>query len=205
MRRSAFTLIEVLISIFITGLIILYLYETVAILNKSDTHLQQQDNNREIQHKIKNLLMLDFMQVDVSATLVSTEDNETNTTKSEYVMYQVPIDINHSRDYDHVTLHTYNSLHNLKVPEVHYLVMKNENTLLRTEWVPQTHTPMQIPLNQESVFFAKHDAIVKNLEYFKVYCAEKKNRLLIAYKQKEKAPFIYELFIPSGSCRQNLE
>ena len=186
----------------ITGLIVTYLYETLAILNKTDRTLYHSDQKRLVNHQIKNLFMLDFMQVDIQTKLISRKD-ENNKTITKVEMTQVPIDINHSRDFDHVKIVTTNSLHNLKVPEVHYLVLKKENTLLRTEWIPQSDVNMQIPLNSETIYYAKFDKIIHNVEFFKVYCSKKRNRLLLTYKIKEKEPFVYELFIPSGSCKEN--
>jgi prepilin-type N-terminal cleavage/methylation domain-containing protein len=118
--RAAFTLIEVLISIALMGLILPALYSSVDLLRDSNSHLFDylQKSKKEI--RATQTLYLDIASSDGNLTLSNSE-------------------------FDGICMEsTKNSLYELASAKVCWLVLKREHTLIRVEG-----SDYQIPLNEE--------------------------------------------------------
>ena len=100
MKKSGFTLIEMMIAIAIFAIISLFLYQTYNSFHRSGKQLQHQSDMIVRFEKIKKVLYLDFaLSLDKNATIINQE-----------------------RDEDTVILHTSNSLHKRINPYVAYVL-----------------------------------------------------------------------------------
>ena len=108
-KRPAFTLIEVLISIALLGIILPALYQTVDLLRDSNAHLFSYLEKAKKVTKATDTLYLD---------LVSSDGN-ISIQKDEYSRVCIE--------------QTKNSLYALSVAKVCWLVLKKEKTLVRVE------------------------------------------------------------------------
>ncbi len=109
LRRSAFTLIEVLISIALLGIILPSLYQTVDLLRDSNSHLFSYLEKAKKVTKATDTLYLDLL----------SSDGNISIKKDEYSRVCIE--------------HTKNSLYALAVAKVCWVVLKKDNTLARIE------------------------------------------------------------------------
>ena len=114
LRRPAFTIIEVLIAIALMGIILPALYEAVALLRDSNTHLFKHLEKAKKVSQATDTLYLDLI----------SSDGNISIKKDEYAR----VCIENCR----------NSLYALSVAKVCWVVLKKEKTLLRVEGVDYT-------------------------------------------------------------------
>ena len=165
--KKAFTLIELIISILLIGLIVTYLFETLGVLKKSDKKLEAKREKRELMLKIKQSIYLDILQA-----------NDVNISKTN------------NKNIDLLTLkETKNSLHNLDMPDVIYLVDK-KNRLIRVEGYN-----IKLPLNTQTLYTVKFDEVLDNIEFFKIYKSKKKDKILIYLKSQKLPEIFFEMFV----------
>jgi len=107
--RSAFTLIEVLISIALMGIIIVALFSTVTMMQDSNTHLLEYLEKSKKITKATKVLYLD----------IASSDGNITIKRDEFAR----ICINETR----------NSLYGLTLAKVCWVVLKKQNTLARIE------------------------------------------------------------------------
>ena len=108
-KRPAFTIIEVLIAIALMGIILPALYESVALLRDSNTHLFENLEKAKKESKASNTLYMDL----------ASSDGNISIKKDDFSR----VCIENSK----------NSLYGLSVAKVCWLVLKKEKTLLRVE------------------------------------------------------------------------
>ena len=168
MKRSGFTLIELIISIAIIALIVTYLYQSLNVLKNANDHLADKDAVRAYETGIKKLFLLEIMQ--------STDVNISQTDH---------------KNFDLLTLTSSNSLHNIKFPTITYLVTKRNGTLIRIEGLGYT-----LPLNRDTVYHVKFDELRKDITHFKLYEDNNKSKLLINIKEAGKPLEVLEVLKP---------
>lgn len=107
-KKNAFTLVEVLISILLLGIIFTYLYSTIDSLKLQNMHYIEKSDSIEKERKLFSMINFDVAE----ASSVS---------------------VGRSGRYDMLSLKTKNSLYGIIEPSVMYFVSKKENALIRVE------------------------------------------------------------------------
>ncbi len=148
MNRRAFTLIELMVSIALTVIVVLFLYKALAtqeisnkVLAKNATSLHQTD-------QIFDLLYRDFLQ-----------SNETKIATT------------FNKDYDILYLSTRNSLYDIPFAHVVYYVNVKDNTLVRLE----SAYPIKLPVDLEKIKYIFADPLVKKITKFRVFQTQQTN------------------------------
>ena len=159
-NRKAFTLIEVLIAIALMGLILVPLFNVVEMMrNSNEQLLNALDKSTQIT-KATKVLFQDIMASDGNFTIKKDE-------MSRFCMEE-----------------TTNSLYELPVAKVCWLVLKEKNTLIRVEG-----NSYKLPLGSEDRVEA--DKIMSNIEIFDVYREKGKDKVLVVLQQKDKEPISF--------------
>jgi len=122
-NRRAFTLVELIISIFLLGIIVVFLYQATSSLQKSNEIFYQNEKKLEVGEDIVNMLYKD-------------------------IFYSNKIEIK-GKDSVLLNLKTKNSLFDITMPYVSWFVSKDENTLLRFESI----YPFSKMNNQNSYYY----------------------------------------------------
>lgn len=142
MSRKAFTLIELMVSIALTVIVVLFLYRALAtqeisnkVLAKNATKLRQVD-------QLFNLLYRDFL-----------ESNETKIITT------------FNKEYNIVYLATKYSLHNIPFAYVMYYVNAKDKTLVRLE----SAYPFKLPVDLEKMKYIFVDRLIKKVSKFRVF------------------------------------
>jgi prepilin-type N-terminal cleavage/methylation domain-containing protein len=165
MKRNAFTLIELLISIALFGLIIVFLFGVIDELRKQQTFFQEKEAVISKKNQIVSLLRRDLN-----------------------LAHSVSVSASISKDFDTVTiLGSDRSLYGSDRPYVVWLVLKADNTLLRLESL----TPITLPIKSEALYRIHSDLIGKNCEQFRLYDSLKHR--LIYLKFEDQSPLILEV------------
>jgi len=108
-HRTAFTLIEVMVSIVLLGLIFTFVYSAINSMKQQNNHYISKSNEVEIQEKIFSLLNLDITQV-IGGISISSGDR-----------------------FDIIQFKTKNSIYQIVEPNVTYFVSKKDKALVRIE------------------------------------------------------------------------
>lgn len=157
-QRGAFTIIEVLISIALMGIILPALYESVILLRNSNSHLFEHLEKAKKVTQVTDTLYLDLI----------SSDGNISIQKDEFSRVCIE--------------NTKNSLYALSVAKVCWVVLKNNNTLLRIEGYDY-HLPLK---EDEKV---EVNTVMENVELFDVYYA--KDKILVLLQQKAKEPISF--------------
>ena len=157
-KRRAFTLIEVLISIGLLGMMIPTLFSAVKMLRQSNAHMLSYLEKAKKVSKGSKMLYLDIASSD--GRLKIKKDEQTQLCLEE----------------------TSNSLYGLSIAKVCWVVLKEENTLVRVEG-----NNYKLPLKYEDK--VEVDKVIKHIETFDIY--HKKDKVLVLLKQKNKEPISF--------------
>ena len=151
--KKSFTLIEVMISIVIFSILVLFTSKVIASLNLSLNSL-----NKVYYENIKQSLLIKTLYADI---LASKNINLENRNKN----------------YSILSIQTTNSLYNISMPYVIWYVSKNNNSLMRLE----SSQKIVLPINNEDIFLDKFTSnlqifkVYKKKNYFFVYIKNKKS------------------------------
>jgi prepilin-type N-terminal cleavage/methylation domain-containing protein len=140
-KKNAFTLIEVLVSIVLLGIIFTYLYSTINSLKMQNNHYIQKSDAIKEENRLFMLLTLDIAQA------VGT------------------ISPSHSGKYDIINFKSKNSIYGIIEPQIMYFVSKKDNTLIRVESLDGFDINNK---DQLSTTFLYADILAPECESFKV-------------------------------------
>ena len=160
-KHSAFTLIEVLVSITLLSFVLMTLYRSVDSLRASNKHLYQSVIKSSSVLKGSRTLYKDLMHSDHN------------------------ISINKEEKFHRVTIQsTTHSLHGQDVVKVVWLIYKEDKALLRLEG-----GKFDVPLRNEQR--VEVDVIAKNMELFQLYKGKGKEKILAILKIKGQDPQVF--------------
>lgn len=164
MKRNAFTLVELLVSIALFGLIANFLFGTINGLRKQQSFFQEKETIITRKNKILSLLRNDL----------SRAQSLTITASS-------------SKDFDTVSMVGSNrSLYGSDHPYVVWLVLKADNVLVRLE----SPSPITIPMLPENIYLVHSDVIGTHCEQFRLY--DSPAHRLAYLKFENQSPLIVE-------------
>ena len=159
-KRRAFTLIEVLVSIALLGIILVPLFSVVDMMRKSNEHLLTALKSSKQVTQASKVLFLDIL----------SSDGKLEIKKDEFTRLCIE--------------ETKNSLYNLPVAKVCWVVLKNKNTLVRIEG-----NTYKLPLKSEDR--VEVDSVMTDIDLFDVY--QQKDKVLIFVRQQGKEPISFML------------
>lgn len=162
--KKGFTLIELLVSIALFGLIALLMFGTIDNLRKQLTFYKQKERIIVHKNKILSLMRSDFDRPQ-SLTLSSTGNKDFNT-----------VSITGSN----------RSLYAVDRPNVVWIVLKENNTLVRLE----SPYPITLPLSPDALYVTHSDVIGEECEAFRVY--DSAEHRLVYVKFANESPLIVE-------------
>ena len=163
--KKAFSLVELIISIVLLGIIATFLYSTVSNLEKTNIIFAANEKALSSREKV-----IDILYDDIFAA------NTLTLTGFEHSL---------------VSMQTNNSLFDIEVPYVTWLVSKDKNTMLRFE-----STKAFKKMNSQNTNYYHVSKVRENCEVFKIYQSKKKDSILIHLKFKDEEPLIYEFSKP---------
>ncbi|WP_309497193.1 prepilin-type N-terminal cleavage/methylation domain-containing protein [Sulfurovum sp.] len=152
-NRKAFTLLEVLISIALMGIVLVALFSSVDILQDSNQHLFKQLEKTKKVTQSSQVLYRDILSSDGNMTI----------TKDEFTRLCMES--------------TANTLYALPRAKVCWVVLKEQNSLVRVEGIGYT-----LPTKSEDR--VEVDSVMQNVELFDVY--HNKDKVLVILKEKSK-------------------
>lgn len=165
MKRQAFTLVELLVSIALFGLIAIFLFGSIDGLRKQQDFVKKKEAVLAQKNQILSLLRTDFDR----AKLLSISKSA-------------------SIDFDTVLISGSNrSLYKINQPNVAWIILKADNTLVRLE----SASSIIIPLTDEAMYFTHADVIGKHCEIFRIYDSAKQR--LVYVKFENQAPLVIEV------------
>ncbi|MFK5882196.1 MAG: type II secretion system protein [Sulfurospirillum sp.] len=162
--KRAFTLIEILVSIVLLGLISIFVTSTIY---QTKTGIEIFKNKVEETSKIEkfqDVLYRDLLQ-----------SNELNT--QEYKRYSV------------VYFRSKNTVYGISNPYIVWFVSKKDDTLVRIESSRQ----IQLPILEENLKYMFLDSTLKNCKVFLVKLSKDKKDILVYIKIKNQKSTIFEI------------
>jgi len=170
--RRSFTLIELLISVGLLSLIIIFLYNSLDMLRRSNSFYEINLKKDEGRHKIFNTIYFDLLRADAGTISIKT---------------------GHEKEFDILSLRSLNSLHRLERPFITYVVSRIDNTLIRIESLFNIKLPLSYDLENS----VKIDKIAIDIELFKFFQDIKKENILVSIKHKKIDPILFEMKLSS--------
>lgn len=166
--NKAFTLVEMVISITLMGLVLFLVYESIDNITLSNKIIKDTQNTQAYKNRRISLLKED---------LINSTD----------------INVSTSDDYSVIQFETQNSIHGIIQPFVVWLVAKKDNTLVRLESAQNILLPLEYSLEHKPYL----DVMIANVERFKIYTSKEKDYILVEIKDGKSHKF-FELFKPQG-------
>lgn len=158
MKRSAFTLIELVISIALFGLITVFMFGTIDELRKQQNFYQKKERSIGRQNTVLSLLRTDLYRP-VSLTLTPTQ----------------------SKDFDLLFITGSNhSLYGIDRPYVVWVVFKADHALVRLE----SAVPITLPLRPEALYLTHSDTIQTQTELFRLYDSPRSRFVYVQFEHQ---------------------
>jgi prepilin-type N-terminal cleavage/methylation domain-containing protein len=162
--KKAFTLIEVLVSVVLLGLISFFISSTI---------FQTRGNNRFFENRVNEDKKLEYL-VDVLY---------------DDLYFSKSITVDGLKSYSIVYVKSKNSVHGIDEPYIVWLVLKVENRLVRME----SARKIKLPLKDDMKKFVFIDEGIKNCEHFTVNISKDNTKMLSYLQIKGKNPIIFEI------------
>ena len=162
--KKAFTLVEVLVSIVLLGLISLFIASTIS---------QTQNNNKLFENRVNNDKKLESL-IDILY---------------DDIYYSETISVRGLKKYSILYLKSKNSIYDIDEPHIVWLVLKDKNRLIRIESAKKIALPIKDGMRK----FAFIDEGIKNCEHFTVNIAKNKKKILTYLHIRDKKPIIFEI------------
>lgn len=154
MLKRGFTLIEVMISVVLMGIIISYLYGTLGGLRHSNSLLENRDKQLYKNEIFLNILNRDLLETKTLAI------RKTKTLNSI------------------LALRTKNSIYNAHFVYVKWFLNIDKNILVRAESVKD----FTLPVTMGREFAVRFDIFKEDVEFFKIYKSHDKKSILVSTK-----------------------
>jgi len=155
MIKKSFTLVEVMISIVIIGIIVSYLYGTLGNLNRSNSLLANRDKGLLKREIFLNLIRRDILE----ATKISIPPLKTSQNNI-------------------LELETKNSIYNSHFAYVKWFLNIDTHQIIRAESIKS----FSLPVNIEKIHFVRFDTFQDNVEEFRIYQSKDKKSILLSIK-----------------------
>ncbi|HEX5330202.1 PulJ/GspJ family protein [Sulfuricurvum sp.] len=165
MNRKAFTLVEVLISILLFGLISIFLFGAIDQIRNQQTFFKTKEGIIEQKNKIVSLMQSDFDRA--QSVAVSSSSNNNFDTAS--------------------IIGSNRSLYGSDAPFVTWVILKADNTLVRME----STAPISVPINPKALYATHSDPIAQHCEIFRIY--DSPSHRLIFLKTEAHPPLMVEV------------
>ena len=162
--KKAFTLVEVIVSITILGIIFTFLFQTTNTTKKLNQNYLDKAAKTLKEAKILKTFINDFTQVVGSSSVI------------------------YGKKYDIVRLKTKHSIYGIIEPYVTYYVSKKDLALIRTESLEKYDLYKKEDIYKEYIF---GDIMAKNSKSFKVFFNN--NFFNILFRTKELQPIVLKL------------
>ncbi|ADR33877.1 N-terminal methylation motif domain protein [Sulfuricurvum kujiense DSM 16994] len=162
--KKGFTLVELLVSILLFGLITVILFGTIDNLRAQLSFFKEKERHLGEKNQILSLMRGDYDRP-ASLKILATSEKNFNT-----------VSISGSN----------RSLYGIYRPNVIWMVIKSDNTLIRLE----SASPITLPLRPESIYQIHSDVVGKECEIFRVY--ESSSGRMIYIKFTNESPLIVE-------------
>lgn len=165
MKRNAFTLIELLVSIALFGMITIFMFGAIDQLRKQHIFFEKKEVIVSKKNQILSLLRTDIDRVQSIRVFASS-----------------------SKDFDSVSITGSNrSLYGIDSPFVTWIILKEENTLVRLE----SSSSINIPITSDKLYTIHSDIIAKRCEIFRLYDSPKQRLLYLKFENQ--SPLILEV------------
>ena len=162
--KKAFTIIEVLVSVVLLGLISLFIASTIS---------QTKGNNKLFENRVKNDKKLESL-VDILY---------------DDIYFSKSITVEGLKKYSLLHVKSKNSIYGIDEPYMIWLVLKDKNRIIRMESAKKITLPLQDNMKK----FVFIDEGMKNCEHFTVNISKNKKRILLYLQIKNKKPIIFEI------------
>lgn len=166
--KSAFTLLEMMISVFLISLILFFLYSATNNFKRSNDFYAAKQEEDSIKELFFQVLYEDVLESDVNLTKVIKEDEKLDTLQ----------------------LQTRNTHFNYVEPYVRYYVTR-EAELLRVE----SYELIDLPASLDDVGKLRPETIMDQVEWFKMKIKESKI-LVYLKREEENEGIVFELKRP---------
>lgn len=166
--KKAFTLVELMISIALFSIVLIFLYGAIDMLRKSNAFYARVLEKERSQDRLFRVFYSDILSSTAYA-ITATKDKE----------------------FDIVVLTTKNSVHGLQTPTVVWYVTKDEN---RTLYRMESLNAVNFPILEESYKSVKVDEVISGVEYFKLF---RKDNTFLVYIKAAGKQLVFEVLVPS--------
>jgi len=164
MIKKGFTLVEILVSIVLLGLISIFISSTI---------YQTKNNNKLFKSKV----------------LKNTKSEIFLNTLYKDLLLSSNLDISNGKKYTTIRILSNNSVYGISHPYIVWFVLKKNNTITRLESAKK----IILPISENMQKFIYIDTAQKNCEYFQASLSKDKKSTLIFIKIKKQKPIIYEI------------
>jgi prepilin-type N-terminal cleavage/methylation domain-containing protein len=164
MKKYGFTLIEILVSVVLIGLISIFATSLIYQAKQDSKMFEKRVVSRDKTELLDEVLYKDIFQ----AKTIKASNN---------------------KKYDVLYIKSKNSIYGIAEPYIVWLVLRNDNTLIRMESARE----ITLPIKEEYKKYIFLDKVSKNCESFSVNISKNTKNILYFVKIKGKKPILFEV------------